>query len=80
MCEYCVVWMLRKSYLFVMKYLSCPAGCSSFQNLLETFQCCRGMLGEILSAFEFLDASCMGLLEKHLKLTNPITGHTHTQN
>ncbi|XP_062373393.1 D-2-hydroxyglutarate dehydrogenase, mitochondrial [Sardina pilchardus] len=48
-------------------------GCSSFQNLLETFQCCRGMLGEILSAFEFLDASCMGLLEKHLKLTNPIT-------
>jgi len=52
----------------------CPAGCSSFQQLLETFQCCRGMLGEILSAFEFLDASCMSLLEKHLKLTNPITG------
>ncbi|KTG45569.1 hypothetical protein cypCar_00015720 [Cyprinus carpio] len=48
-------------------------GCSSFQQLLETFQCCRGMLGEILSAFEFLDASCMSLLEKHLKLTNPIT-------
>lgn len=34
------------------------------------------MLGEILSAFEFLDASCMGLLEKHLKLTNPITGQS----
>ncbi|KAI2667794.1 D-2-hydroxyglutarate dehydrogenase, mitochondrial [Labeo rohita] len=48
-------------------------GCSSFQQLLETFQCCRGMLGEILSAFEFLDASCMSLLKKHLKLTNPIT-------
>ncbi|KAL1280774.1 hypothetical protein QQF64_015374 [Cirrhinus molitorella] len=48
-------------------------GCSSFKQLLETFQCCRGMLGEILSAFEFLDASCMSLLEKHLKLTNPIT-------
>ncbi|TRZ00583.1 hypothetical protein DNTS_030543 [Danionella cerebrum] len=48
-------------------------GCSSFQHLLETFQCCRGMLGEILSAFEFLDASCMKLLEKHLKLSNPIT-------
>ncbi|KAG1934959.1 D-2-hydroxyglutarate dehydrogenase, mitochondrial isoform X2 [Pimephales promelas] len=48
-------------------------GCSSFQQLLETFQCCRGMLGEILSAFEFLDASCMKLLENHLKLTNPIT-------
>ncbi|MCI4377887.1 hypothetical protein PGIGA_G00208920 [Pangasianodon gigas] len=47
-------------------------GCSSFQNLLETFQICRGMLGEILSAFEFLDASCMSLVEKHLKLANPI--------
>ncbi|KAI5612664.1 D-2-hydroxyglutarate dehydrogenase, mitochondrial isoform X1, partial [Silurus asotus] len=48
-------------------------GCSSFQNLLETFQICRGMLGEILSAFEFLDASCMSLVQKHLKLINPIT-------
>ncbi|KAJ8357012.1 hypothetical protein SKAU_G00198060 [Synaphobranchus kaupii] len=48
-------------------------GCSSFQQLLETFQCCRGMLGEILSAFEFLDASSMKLLEKYLKLVNPIT-------
>lgn len=47
-------------------------GCSSFQKLLETFQICRGMLGEILSAFEFLDASCMSLVEKHLGLANPI--------
>ncbi|KAL4624738.1 D-2-hydroxyglutarate dehydrogenase, mitochondrial isoform X1 [Arapaima gigas] len=47
-------------------------GCSSYRKLLETFQCCRGMLGEILSAFEFLDSACMKLLEKHLKLTNPI--------
>ncbi|XP_062849873.1 D-2-hydroxyglutarate dehydrogenase, mitochondrial isoform X1 [Trichomycterus rosablanca] len=48
-------------------------GCSSFQKLLETFQICRGMLGEILSAFEFLDAPCMNLVEQHLKLSNPIT-------
>ncbi|XP_076829623.1 D-2-hydroxyglutarate dehydrogenase, mitochondrial isoform X2 [Brachyhypopomus gauderio] len=48
-------------------------GCSSFQNLLKTFHTCRGTLGEILSAFEFLDASCMSLLETHLKLTNPIS-------
>ncbi|XP_066536479.1 D-2-hydroxyglutarate dehydrogenase, mitochondrial isoform X3 [Hoplias malabaricus] len=47
-------------------------GCASFQDLLATFQTCRGLLGEILSAFEFLDASCMSLLEKHLKLSNPI--------
>ncbi|XP_030631201.1 D-2-hydroxyglutarate dehydrogenase, mitochondrial [Chanos chanos] len=48
-------------------------GCSSFEALLETFRCCRGRLGEILSAFEFLDAACMNLLVKHLKLSNPIT-------
>lgn len=42
------------------------------------------MLGEILSAFEFLDSECMRLLNTHLKLANPISGgsiltHTHTQ-
>ncbi|XP_006637841.2 D-2-hydroxyglutarate dehydrogenase, mitochondrial [Lepisosteus oculatus] len=47
-------------------------GCSSFEQLLEVFQCCRGMLGEILSAFEFLDSACMKLVEDHLRLTNPI--------
>uniref|UniRef100_A0A3P8UYX7 D-2-hydroxyglutarate dehydrogenase, mitochondrial n=1 Tax=Cynoglossus semilaevis TaxID=244447 RepID=A0A3P8UYX7_CYNSE len=31
-------------------------GCESFQKLLQTFQLCKGMLGEILSAFEFLDS------------------------
>lgn len=39
------------------------------------------MLGEILSAYEFLDSECMRLLNTHLKLTNPICGmftHTHT--
>ncbi|XP_067336974.1 D-2-hydroxyglutarate dehydrogenase, mitochondrial isoform X2 [Channa argus] len=31
-------------------------GCETFEQLLKTFQLCRGMLGEILSAFEFLDS------------------------
>lgn len=53
-----------------------PPGCETFDQLLGTFQLCKGMLGEILSAFEFLDAACMGLLNTHLKLPNPITG-TH---
>ncbi|KAM3870845.1 D-2-hydroxyglutarate dehydrogenase, mitochondrial [Diretmus argenteus] len=48
-------------------------GCETFQQLLRTFQLCRGMLGEILSAFEFLDRECMRLLNTHLKLPNPIT-------
>ncbi|XP_062324907.1 D-2-hydroxyglutarate dehydrogenase, mitochondrial isoform X1 [Osmerus eperlanus] len=48
-------------------------GCESFEQLLKTFQLCRGMLGEILSAYEFLDRDCMRLLNTHLKLPNPIT-------
>ncbi|XP_017271343.1 D-2-hydroxyglutarate dehydrogenase, mitochondrial isoform X2 [Kryptolebias marmoratus] len=48
-------------------------GCKTFEQLLKTFQLCRGMLGEILSAFEFLDSECMRLLNTHLKLANPIS-------
>ncbi|XP_056915505.1 D-2-hydroxyglutarate dehydrogenase, mitochondrial [Takifugu flavidus] len=47
-------------------------GCETFEQLLKTFQLCRGMLGEILSAYEFLDSECMRLLNTHLKLTNPV--------
>ncbi|KAG7509716.1 D-2-hydroxyglutarate dehydrogenase, mitochondrial [Solea senegalensis] len=48
-------------------------GCETFEQLLQTFQLCRGMLGEILSAFEFLDSECMRLLNTHLKMSNPIS-------
>ncbi|XP_074515919.1 D-2-hydroxyglutarate dehydrogenase, mitochondrial isoform X1 [Sebastes fasciatus] len=48
-------------------------GCETFEQLLQTFQLCRGMLGEILSAYEFLDSECMRLLNTHLKLHNPIS-------
>lgn len=48
-------------------------GCETFEQLLKTFQLCRGMLGEILSAYEFLDSECMKLLNTHLKLHNPIS-------
>ncbi|XP_061651544.1 D-2-hydroxyglutarate dehydrogenase, mitochondrial [Phyllopteryx taeniolatus] len=47
-------------------------GCETFEQLLKTFRLCKGMLGEILSAFEFLDSECMRLLSTHLKLDNPI--------
>ncbi|XP_030053001.1 D-2-hydroxyglutarate dehydrogenase, mitochondrial isoform X2 [Microcaecilia unicolor] len=49
-------------------------GCGSFAHVLETFKVCKGMLGEILSAYEFLDDECMKLVQKHLKLNNPLTG------
>ncbi|XP_030615014.1 D-2-hydroxyglutarate dehydrogenase, mitochondrial isoform X1 [Archocentrus centrarchus] len=48
-------------------------GCETFEQLLKTFQLCKGMLGEILSAFEFLDSECMRLLNTHLRLSNPIS-------
>ncbi|XP_057619004.1 D-2-hydroxyglutarate dehydrogenase, mitochondrial isoform X2 [Chionomys nivalis] len=47
-------------------------GCPGFAEVLQTFSTCKGMLGEILSAFEFMDAECMKLVGQHLHLTNPV--------
>lgn len=53
----------------------CPvAGCPGFAEVLQTFRACRGMLGEILSAFEFMDAACMQLVGSHLRLASPVQG------
>ncbi|NXE19341.1 D2HDH protein, partial [Ardeotis kori] len=49
-------------------------GCQSFAKVLETFTTCRAMLGEILSAYEFMDEKCMKLVERHLKLSSPVAG------
>ncbi|KAM7160332.1 D-2-hydroxyglutarate dehydrogenase, mitochondrial isoform 2-T2 [Macrochelys suwanniensis] len=49
-------------------------GCPSFFQVLGTFTTCKGMLGEILSAYEFMDDKCMNLVESHLKLSKPVTG------
>lgn len=59
--------------------LNCPfsmsvAGCPGFAEVLQTFCTCRGMLGEILSAFEFMDAECMKLVGLHLHLACPVQG------
>ncbi|NXD16832.1 D2HDH protein, partial [Nothocercus nigrocapillus] len=50
-------------------------GCQSFTQVLNTFTTCRAMLGEVLSAFEFMDDKCMELVEQHLKLSKPVTGN-----
>ncbi|KAM9184537.1 D-2-hydroxyglutarate dehydrogenase, mitochondrial [Mergus octosetaceus] len=47
-------------------------GCQNFSQVQETFTTCRAMLGEILSAYEFMDEKCMELVEKHLKLSCPV--------
>lgn len=49
-------------------------GCQDFSRVQETFTTCRTMLGEILSAYEFMDEKCMELVEKHLGLSNPVRG------
>ncbi|XP_042555603.1 D-2-hydroxyglutarate dehydrogenase, mitochondrial isoform X3 [Dipodomys spectabilis] len=49
-------------------------GCPGFAEVLQTFTTCKGMLGEILSAFEFMDAECMQLVGQHLHLANPVQG------
>ncbi|KAM5325805.1 D-2-hydroxyglutarate dehydrogenase, mitochondrial isoform 3-T3 [Glossophaga mutica] len=47
-------------------------GCPGFAEVLQTFSTCKGMLGEILSAFEFMDAECMRLVRHHLLLACPV--------
>ncbi|KAJ8329386.1 D-lactate ferricytochrome c oxidoreductase [Batrachochytrium dendrobatidis] len=41
-------------------------GVSSYESVQKLFQEARGHLSEILSAFEFFDASCMALVQKHI--------------
>lgn len=48
-------------------------GCESFQDVLNTYKLARTVLGEILSAFEFLDDFSMNLVETQLGLHNPIS-------
>ncbi|XP_019618594.1 PREDICTED: D-2-hydroxyglutarate dehydrogenase, mitochondrial-like [Branchiostoma belcheri] len=48
-------------------------GVSDFQNCLKALKEARGMLGEILSAFEFMDSPCIDLVRSNLNLTNPIS-------
>ncbi|XP_038291973.1 D-2-hydroxyglutarate dehydrogenase, mitochondrial isoform X1 [Canis lupus familiaris] len=47
-------------------------GCPGFAEVLQTFSTCKGLLGEILSAYEFMDAECMWLVRHHLHLTSPV--------
>ncbi|XP_041073181.1 D-2-hydroxyglutarate dehydrogenase, mitochondrial isoform X2 [Carcharodon carcharias] len=47
-------------------------GCDSFEKILDIFKESKSMLGEILSAFEFLDYSCREVVCEHLKLRNPL--------
>ncbi|XP_002923192.2 D-2-hydroxyglutarate dehydrogenase, mitochondrial [Ailuropoda melanoleuca] len=47
-------------------------GCPGFAEVLQTFSTCKGLLGEILSAYEFMDAECMWLVTRHLRLASPV--------
>lgn len=47
-------------------------GCKSFQTVLDIFKESRHQLGEVLSAFEFLDSQSMTVAKENLKMNSPI--------
>uniref|UniRef100_A0A0B7BJ06 D-2-hydroxyglutarate dehydrogenase, mitochondrial n=1 Tax=Arion vulgaris TaxID=1028688 RepID=A0A0B7BJ06_9EUPU len=47
-------------------------GCKSFSGVLDVFKSCKFHLGEVLSAFEFMDGQSMTLVKEKLALTNPL--------
>jgi FAD/FMN-containing dehydrogenase len=50
-------------------------GCPGFAEVREVYTTAKSMLGEILSAVEFMDSECMEVVERHLPLQNPISPH-----
>lgn len=50
-------------------------GVQNFTTVLEVFRECKKSLGEILSAFEFMDADSMNVITDNLRLNNPISSH-----
>ena len=51
------------------------SGCDTFNNAIMTYQSARSSLGEILSAFEYMDSSSMQVVQENLGLTNPLSTH-----
>eukprot|EP00051_Salpingoeca_urceolata_P017090 m.230242 g.230242 ORF g.230242 m.230242 type:complete len:606 (-) comp18858_c1_seq2:3244-5061(-) len=47
-------------------------GCDSYDSVLDIFRAAKGSLGEILSAFEFLDTQSMDVVRNNLDLRNPL--------
>ncbi|KAH9514186.1 D-2-hydroxyglutarate dehydrogenase, mitochondrial [Bulinus truncatus] len=50
-------------------------GCKTFPSVLQVFKSCKSYLGEILSAFEFMDAQSMTLVKENLKLSSPLNDY-----
>lgn len=50
-------------------------GCESFTKVLDVFKSCKSYLGEVLSAFEFMDSQSMIVVKENLGLSNPISDH-----
>ncbi|OWF56209.1 D-2-hydroxyglutarate dehydrogenase, mitochondrial-like [Mizuhopecten yessoensis] len=47
-------------------------GCESFSKVLDIYKQAKGMLAEILSAYEFLDEASVAVNKENLKMTSPI--------
>ncbi|CAG5136549.1 unnamed protein product [Candidula unifasciata] len=46
--------------------------CESFSQILEVFKACRAHLGEVLSAFEFMDSQSLALIKENMNIENPL--------
>jgi len=49
--------------------------CSSYEAVLQTYREARRHLGEILSAFEMLDAACVEVLRQWTSVKSPLEAH-----
>ncbi|KAI8795740.1 D-2-hydroxyglutarate dehydrogenase, mitochondrial-like isoform X1 [Biomphalaria glabrata] len=50
-------------------------GCETFDSILQVFKSSKLYLGEILSAFEFMDSQSMILVKENLKLNSPLVDY-----
>ncbi|XP_064382406.1 D-2-hydroxyglutarate dehydrogenase, mitochondrial-like [Halichondria panicea] len=48
-------------------------GCNDFEQVKRVYTTAKRMLGEVLSAVEFLDSHCQRVVEQHCHLPNPIS-------
>ena len=56
----------------IYSVIACFLGCQSFKLVIEVLKEARRLLGEVLTAFEFLDDASMEVVETNIGLKNPI--------
>ncbi len=55
--------------------MNMPLGCESFNHVLKTLAEAKSYLGEILSAYEFIDLPAMKAVSENLRLNSPLADY-----